>query len=152
MPGSTAAWEAIRARVGAAGRKTVHVGVLGKDAESLHGTDGTTNGEVALWMEYGTEHVPERSFIRSTLRDPAVRARARALQARCARAIVAGRMTAERAHGLIGAFWASEIQETITGGNIAPELRPATVARKQSSKVLIETGQLARSISWVVVP
>lgn len=152
MPGSNTAWEAIRARISEAGRKTVRVGVIGAQADALHGADGTTNGEIALWMEFGTEHVPERSFIRATLRDPAVRAKARVLQARIAKAVIEGRMTAERAHGLIGAFWASAIQSTIVDDKVGPALRPATVARKGNAKVLVDSGQLARSISWVVVP
>lgn len=151
MGGSTKVWDAIRAEIAAIGRAQVRVGIIGAPASVPHGGSDVTNGEIALWMEYGTQHVPERSFIRRTLRDPAVLAEFRAIEERLVGAAIAGKMLRDRALGLLGAWMTSQIQTTITDDKVTPPLAPATIAAKHSDKVLVETGQLARSVSWEIV-
>jgi hypothetical protein len=153
MPGSTLIWDGIRARLAEIDGMEVHVGIVGAAATAAHGDSGATNAEIGTAQEYGTPILPERSFIRSTFRDPSVIAEFERLQAGVVKAVVAGRMPAARALGLLGAWGAGAVQETITNNKVdGPALKPATVARKGSSKLLVDTGQLARSVSWVVVP
>lgn len=151
MPGTTAGWDAIRARVAEIGNSEVHVGIVGAGATAEHGATGATNGEIALWQEYGTDILPERSFLRRTLRDPERLAELRTLQERFVRAVLAGTLTEAQALGLLGAWAASAIQSTIVDDKVSPALKQSTIDRKGSAKVLVDTGQLARSVSWVVI-
>lgn len=148
------AWREVRRRIDAAADRVprLRVGVVGTEAKQVHAESGLTNAEIAVIHEFGAPraNIPERSFIRSTLRDPDVRRRLRALQANLARAVIAG-MDQKKALGTMGEFLASQIRATITRG-VDPPLKPATIARKGSSKPLIDTGQLRRAISWVIVP
>lgn len=151
MPGDTRAWREVRARVAAIGRRHVRAGVVGAAASAAHGDSGATNGEIAAYNEFGTRTVPSRSFVRATFRDPARLAELRALHVRLLGLVVEGRMSLDQALGLIGAWSVGAIRATIAGGDFAP-LAPSTVARKRSSKPLVDTGQLAGAVSWVVVP
>jgi hypothetical protein len=86
-----------------------------------------------------------------TMDDPAVQAEFAALEARLARAVIEGKMSRDRALGLLGAWAAGKIQATIVEDRVAPPLAPATVAAKQSSKVLVDSGQLAAAVGWEIV-
>lgn len=153
MPGTTAGWDDIRARLAEINGMEVHVGIVGAAADAPHGDTGATNADIGTAQEYGTSILPSRSFIRSTFRDPEVVAEFERLQAGLVRAVADGRMPAARALGLLGAWGAGAVQATITNNKVdGPALKPATVARKGSSKLLVDSGQLARSVSWVVVP
>jgi len=151
MAGSTAAWDKIRETVAELGRASVRAGVVGSAAQAEHGSTGETNAEIALWMEYGTSRLPERSFIRRTLRDPAVRTEAEALLTRITAAVIAGKMDRDRGLGLLGAWMASQIQKTILEDRVAPELAPSTVEAKHSDKVLVDSGQLVGAVGYEIV-
>lgn len=147
----TRPWDALRERLAAAQGKSVRVGIVGAAANQSHGDSEHTNAEIGLFHEFGTRTIPERSFLRSTLRDPTRIEEFKALQARLLGAVLDGKMTADRALGLLGAWAAGAIQATITQSDIPPPLKPETVARKGSNKPLVDSGQLVRSISWEVV-
>jgi hypothetical protein len=158
MPADTRQWEAVKARVAAAGQLRVRVGIVGDAAAAPHGDTGETNAEIGLWMEFGTSRIPERSFIRATLRDPKFRATLKVLQERGIRGILEGRMTAQQALGLIGEFAATAMKRRILDGEVTPPLAPSTVAYKEAhggtATPLIGIdpgGELVRSISWVIV-
>lgn len=150
MAGSTAGWDKIRETVAELGRASVRAGVVGAHAAEPHGQTGETNAEIALWMEYGTSRLPERSFIRRTLRDPVVRTAYEALLTRVTAAVIAGKMDRDRGLGLLGAWMASQIQKTILEDRVAPELAPATVEAKHSDKVLVEHGELVGAVGWEI--
>lgn len=152
MPGDTRTWEGIKARVAELGRAHVRAGVVGPPAHEPHQGGPYTNGEIALLHEFGNEdrggHIPERSFVRSTVRDPAIAAEFAALEARIARAVIEGKMSRDRGLGLLGAWMAAKIQKRITGGEIRPEDAPSTVAAKGSDKPLVDSGQLVKAVGW----
>ncbi len=130
-------WRKILSTV-ARGGAAVNVGVMDGDL-----------ADIAAANEYGTEHIPERSFFRSTFRDK--RAELASLQAKIAAAVLEGRIDVARGAALVGAWAAGAIKATITrDGHFAP-LAPATIARKHSDKPLIETSRLVNGITWVVV-
>lgn len=154
MPGSKRAWDEVRARVDGLGRLHARVGVIGAAASQPHAAGDLTNGEIATLHEFGNPStgLPERSFVRATMRDPARLEELRRLQERVIGAVVAGRMTGAQAVGLLGAWAAGAIRAQITErGDFAP-LAPATVAAKGSSKPLVDSGQLVGAISFEVVP
>lgn len=151
---STERWQAIKASVAALGRAHVRAGVVGPPAQEPHGDGPMTNGEIALVHELGSRdgRIPERSFVRSSMRDPGFQAEFAALQARLVRAVLAGLMSRDRALGLLGALAASEIQQTITDDLVeGPALAPETVRRKGSDKLLVDHGELAAAVGWEIV-
>lgn len=148
---SDAVWKAIFGRVRGLKHARVKVGVVGSAAREEE--DGTTLAEIAAIHEFGAPAagIPERSFLRSTFRNPQKLEQLRKLQARLARDLIAGKIDVARAMGLLGAWGAGAVKATITrDGEFAP-LKPSTIAKKGSSRPLIDSGQLLNSISWVVV-
>lgn len=140
-------WKQIVAAIATLADARVTVGVLSDGTES----DGTSLLEIAAIHEFGAPGagIPERSFIRSTFRD---RQREAATMAeRLAKAIVLRGMPVKQALGLLGAWGAAEVKRTITSGDgVPPPLKPATIARKGSSRPLVDTGRLLASITWEV--
>jgi hypothetical protein len=144
-------WRALRARLSGLDRARVKVGIIGAQASEEHAETGATNAEIGAAHEFGTATIPERSWLRSTFRDQRKREQLRRLQARLLRDIMNGKITVEQAMGLLGAWGMGAVKATITrDGHFAP-LKPATIARKGSSKPLIDTGQIVGAITWAVV-
>lgn len=132
---------------------TIRVGILADTPKRTR--SGQKGGklslvEVAFLHEFGAPaaKIPQRSFIRATVDKHA--AEIRDLQVKLATTVLAGKMTVETAAGLLGAKVAAWCQNAISDG-IPPALAPATIARKKSSKPLVDTGQLKSSITWQVV-
>ena len=88
-------------------------------------------------------NIPERSFLRAAF-DRNQRKYSRVLEAQTGRAID-GAISVKQALGIVGEVALSDVINRINRG-IPPKLRPATVARKGSTKPLIDTGQLKGSI------
>ncbi|MCB1007794.1 MAG: hypothetical protein KDB94_02760 [Acidobacteria bacterium] len=108
---------------------------------------GSTIAEVAAAHEFGTRHVPQRSFIGSTIDGEA--AEIERVQAQALDGVVSGRLSAEQAADLVGLDAASRIRETIRS-NVPPALAPATAKRKGDSRTLVDKGQLLNSIQHEV--
>lgn len=137
----------------------VKVGVLEKDYvvekkvsedDKKSGSWPRTLGAVAVYNEFGAPRagIPERSFIRWTADNKRERwteetNRLRAL-------VIAGKMNVKKALNVIGLTIQKDIQTRIAS-NVPPPNKPATIARKQSSRALIDTGQLRASIHYEVV-
>jgi hypothetical protein len=105
---------------------------------------------IALVHEFGSpaNNIPERPVMRKTNR-----AYSRALafaMARVVRQIYAGKLLPSMALKQLGVFWEGRIKTTFREGFFAP-LKPATIARKGSSKPLIDSGQLRQSVTSRVV-
>lgn len=143
-------------RVRAMKGKRVRVGVL-NDAPKKEGTrtgkrgrqiqQAATLAEVAAAHEFGTATIPQRSFIRATVDLRA--GEIRAMQEKLAGQVLSGAISPETALERLGIFTQGLIQARIAEG-IAPELAPATVARKGSSKQLVDSGQLRSSITYQI--
>lgn len=127
----------------------VRVGIQGDEAAAPHAGAGEPLPNVAIGVihEFGVPEVgiPERSFLRSTY-DAKIGDYATILK-KGARDVYDGKVTSERVLGRVGEKFASDVKGTINAG-IDPPLQPATIARKGSSKPLIDSGQLKGSISW----
>ena len=65
------------------------------------------------------------------------------------RRIYAGRILPSKALAQLGVFWEGKIKQTFRDGVFVP-LRPATIARKGSSKPLIDSGQLRQSVTSII--
>lgn len=129
------------------GKHLVKVGIFGDKADQAHANTQKSNVEIAGFHEFGTGKIPQRSFIRATV--DAEIGKIKQLQRVLGRKVVQGKITEEQGLGTIGIFLVAAIQKRIQGG-ISPELKPATIKRKGSSKQLIDTGQLVQSIAFAV--
>lgn len=134
------------------GKPVIKVGVLDKDGgEPKTEHDGTagdvTLADVATWMEFGTEKIPARSFIRAWFDENEERV-GKMLHVML-RSVIEGKRTREQALELLGQKFAAEIQARIASG-IDPPLAESTIKRKGSSTPLIDTGQLRSAISYEV--
>lgn len=167
--------KSIRAELKRLARTVVTVGVhgtgeSGKDQSGGKVTVGPRPGEditmpqLAAVHEFGTDKIPERSFIRSGVdRDKTQIQRAYDVGYS---GILDGSKTAQNAGALLGIVAVGAIKMRIFDG-IAPQLAPATKKKRDKSKLtgkklksgnaektgytpLLDTGQLAGSIAYQV--
>lgn len=105
-----------------------------------------TVGEIAEIHEFGLG-VPERSWLRSwcdAKQEMIARDAADAL-----RQVILGKLTRDRALGILCVKWVGDLQEWFSSGNIQPPLNDDTIKRKGSSTPLIDTGQLRSAITAI---
>lgn len=136
--------KAVMDRLKHAAELEVRVGVLGTGGNR---GDGLTNAELMVIHEFGAGHVPERAPLRTTF--DAKEKEWFALSRKLLSALIADKVTAEQALGLLGAQAVADIQAQIREG-LPPPNAPSTIARKGSSVPLIDTAQLIRALSWAV--
>ena len=101
--------------------------------------------DLALVHEFGSKdgRIPQRSFIRSTCdakRNEHIKL-ADILQSK----IIDGSLSIRQALGQLGEVAEKDMVQAINNG-LKPQLKPATIRRKKSSKPLIDTGRLKGSI------
>lgn len=119
---------------------TVRVGVFG-------------SAEKATAHEYGTETIPERSFIRLTFQKN--QPELVKMTAKISNQMIVKAMPVEQALGLLGEWGANEVRNTIRNGPQAewPPLSPGYAAKKDAAgktKMLIDTGEMINSITYKV--
>jgi phage gpG-like protein len=134
----------------------VQVGVLGAEAAANHNkAPGLTVAQIASVHEFGRVihtkrgviNIPERSFLRATIDifHDAIQKRATML----ATGAMLGKFSVGQSLALLGTYAVGVIKQRIADG-IAPPNSPLTIARKRSSKPLIDSGQLRGSITYRV--
>lgn len=135
----------------------VKVGVQGPQAAANHQHSRLTVAQIATVHEFGkTIHqpkmnrtivIPERSFLRATI-DQYQEAIARR-QVLLTQGYLLGKFDLRSSLELLGQYVVGLVKQRIADG-INPENRPSTIARKGSSKPLIDTGQLRNSVTYKV--
>lgn len=135
----------MRARLDLMANSYTKVGVQAGSREIDGVTDLVT---VAAANEFGTDRIPERSFMRATFDED--KEQLATIKAAEAKAILAGTKTVEQSLALIGLYHVGRIQAKIHS-HPPPPNAPATIARKGSSGTLIDSGQLVQSISHVEI-
>ena len=168
-------WAELRKGLKALGGAEVKAGLVGAKADAAHAGGGHTNGvkrdaqgrflkgsgahvagngemsvaDIGLIHEFGTDKVPERSFIRSTF--DANLPKYDRLLTNLERAVYAGRSAVNGALDLLGSTMASDMKARIRAG-IAPALAALTVARKTAlgrrdpALALVDTRQLINAL------
>jgi len=119
-------------------RQRVEVGVIG-DAEQA---------AVATWAEYGTSTIPARGLLSRPLTENAEKY-TRSLGAISER--VAKGANPDQLMGQLGLVGVADVRAWVSAGKASPENTPETIARKGSSKPLIDTGSLLGSLRHRVV-
>lgn len=130
------------------GDVTIVVGVHSDDANHTHGSgEGLTIGDIATFHEFGTQTVPQRSFIRGWF-DERQEFIASTLRAQF-KAVVDGKRPIEQAAERVALAFEGDMKQRILE-NIPPPLSPVTVKRKGSSLALVDRGQLRNAIRAIV--
>lgn len=115
--------------------------------ETAHYPDGTPVAYVATIHEFGTDRIPARPFMRPAVADHGQEWLDQL--AAGARASLNGGQTPEQVMELVALGAAGNVAEAIQAVT-SPPLAPVTVARKGSSKPLIDTGQMFQSVTGKV--
>jgi hypothetical protein len=121
------------------------------------GAASASNIEKAVWNEFGTRGgasgggwggpIPERPFMRNSVR--ANRGKYRDALKTSAAKILRGETGLSIVMNKLGILAQGDIQSEITALSSPPN-SPVTIARKGSSKPLIDTGAMRSSVSWKV--
>lgn len=114
---------------------SVRVGVL----ENATYPDGTPVAMVAFWNEYGTRTSPVRAFFRTTVSEQ------KKNWVLSVQNLMKMHNDPKQVMGLIGVHMQEQIVQSINTWSDPPN-SAYTIAKKGSSKPLIETGLLMRSI------
>lgn len=112
---------------------------------------GLTNVQIAAIHEFGAPEagIPERSFIRSTF--DAQRAKYGAILKKLLPRVLEGKLDVVAMFDLIGQQIVSDINHKVRVEGVPPPLKPATIARKGSSRALIDTGRMLAALTWTVL-
>lgn len=114
--------------------------------------DGTSVVQVALYNEFGTEHIPSRPFIRSAVLGK--EATINAWRIEVIRRIMLGEISVRKALEILG-FRLREMIRNNINANMPPPNAPSTAAHKVregvAPRALVETGLLLRSVEFRVV-
>lgn len=104
---------------------------------------GLLVSQIAFWNEFGTKHIPERSFIRAWFDSniSTIQQRAHFLYGK----VLDGKMNAKTALATLGQWVQDRIRKSILEFTSPPNA-PMTIRRKGSSHPLIDTGQMLNSI------
>lgn len=143
-------WTSIRKRIAELGRAEVRVGIVGPEAHNQHKDSTLSLIELAILHEFGNPRtdLPERSFLRAALAEPATKMALKALYTQCAKHVIAGKMSRDQALRAIGGWAAAKIRAFIKEGKVTPPLAPSTVARKGHDVPLLDTHELVEAIGW----
>ena len=118
---------------------TIKVGVLGEDK-----VDGVSVQEYAIWNEYGTIYIPSRPFFRVACMSRKAQREIKAYMGKRIMDVVDGKISASVYLNAIGTF------VTIRTYPFQPN-SPITLANKNTTLPLTDTGTLLRSIAFELV-
>ena len=101
--------------------------------------------DAAIWNEFGTEIIPERSFVRSAFDKN--RAKYEKTTKKLLIQIYQSKVSVERALDILGLLIETDIKDMIRNGDFEP-LSDVTIAKKGSDKPLIDTAQMINSVRF----
>lgn len=143
--------KALVKKLGVLASKKVRVGVLGSKGGN-EDRDGITMVELMAIHEFGSPaaNIPKRAPIKGTFDKLEVQREQAKLSAKLMDRILDDKITIDQALELLGTWGAAQVKNRITNEDIPPPLKPATIAKKGSTKPLVDTGRLLGSITHEV--
>lgn len=111
-----------------------------------------SNASLAAIHNFGSpsQGIPARPFMTSVINDGVVRSKLRILQVGLLKRIYAGAIAPKPALMTIGEYMIGAIKDSIRNGSWVSN-KDSTIARKGSSKPLIDTAQMINSVAQKVV-
>lgn len=140
-------WDRIKREMRNINGASVKIGVLAE--EGFHEDSSIHVAQLGAVHEFGAPRrgIPERSFLRATA--DAKQVELNSFRVKELASIQRGTSNVRLSLERLGQRFKDMVISTINQG-IPPPNKPATVARKGSSKTLIDTGQLKQSIRFKV--
>jgi hypothetical protein len=110
-----------------------------------------TTLEIAAVHEFGAPeaNIPERSFIRAGVNEK--RPELVTLTKQLLKRVVEGKLDAKTMFDALGAQMVAFINAKVRQGDDLEPLKPATIARKGSSRPLIDKGIVLAALTWVTI-
>lgn len=150
-------WPVIKANLSLARGSFAAVGFPGDSAKSQEmREEGYTNVDIAIVHEFGTPpgvtpRIPSRPFMRQAFGPGQKRRDIQQAGQQLLGMITEGKMSTKIALERLGTMGVAAVKDEITkpGTPFAPN-SPATIARKKSSKPLIDTGMLRAAVTYKV--
>ena len=136
-------WKEIKAQFPKIDKAVVKTGIQSNSGEN----EGVSIAEYAAFNEFGTRTIPERPFMRKTFDDNL--ANYNKLIERLFKGMLGGKLDAKMAFSILGQQTEDDMKNTIMTGNFAPN-SDYTIAKKGSSRPLIDTGTMRNSIRYEV--
>ncbi len=119
------------------------VGILEGKGSKLYSDSSQKVIDVAVANEFGTAKIPARPFMRKSYDENITQYNR--LFKRAYNNIIDGKSTVKTSLGKIGLFAENKTKKRLRSGPWTPNA-PSTIAKKKSSRPLIDTGQLVNSI------
>jgi len=138
-------WRRIKKELKLINKSYTQIGIQ-KDAGTEK--DGQSIAAIAAYNEFGTDRIPERSFMRSTFDEQ--HSKIKGIINKQYSLILKGHKTVKGSLGLIGEYMEGRIKKKITDLKTPPNA-PITIARKGSSNPLIDTGRMRASVRHIEV-
>ena len=129
--------------------KTVKVGIL-SDEPHPDGTVGMV--ELAAIHEFGSPAagIPARSFIASPFKRSDNMKEQAKISGKIAAGILTNRLSIDSGLEILGTWGANTIKKNMKDGKIKPDIKPATKAKKGSTKPLVDKGHLINAVTHKV--
>lgn len=123
---------------------------VGIPSNAINYPDGTRVAEVAVTNEFGDpdKGIPERSFLRSTVREE--RPKYKSLMVKAIESSEKNKTPILKRASEIGQVAESDVKRKITDIKTPPN-SPRTINEKKSSNPLVDTGHLRNSIRYEVI-
>lgn len=135
-------FEAVVDRSKPGGMKVGFVKGLGTHPNS----NGATVAEIAAYNEFGTDTIPERPFLRTSIRENMKPVYAPMIKALLEK-ILNGQVTVTQAIGLLGEKASADVKLKIIAISDPPNA-DETIDKKGSTNPLIDTGLMNQSVTW----
>ena len=145
-------WKKIKNSFYTLNNSAVKVGYPAEETQERNVTEttlnvGLTNTALAMFHEFGTKNLPPRPFVRLSFDN--ARVKINGFIARTYKSIIENKFSVSTGLDHLGLFGKNIIQSFFP--SILPPLKPSTISKKKSSAVLIDTGQLRASVTYVKV-
>lgn len=134
-----AKWRKIKAMIPEIAKASVKVGIQSDAGEQ----DGVSIAQYAFYNEFGTNNIPERSFLRTSTDENQAKYN-RFIDNRFGKVLTL-ELTARQALDQLGLMAASDVQSKITNIRTPPN-SPSTIKLKGSSNPLIDNGTMRRAV------
>lgn len=129
---------------------TIKVGIqqgTGAFYRNISNKKDATVAQYAFYNEFGTEKIPQRSFMRTAF-DENLNKIELAIESEYQK-VLSGSMSADIMLGRIGLLMTNFVQRKIRS-IFSPPNSPITIVKKKSSKPLIDTGRMINSVRHVI--
>lgn len=122
-----------------------------EETEKPYTETGVRVLDVAIWNEYGTPTVPARPFLRTAIEEnrDEINKRYDAIVTRCL--TEPKKVNVKKELSRLGLFAVAKVREKIVSLDDPPNAQ-ATIDKKGSSNPLVDTGQMAQSVTFLVAP